>query len=132
MTEMFEKAARLKIRFPSARGEITVEDLWDLPLTSTTARLNLDSIAVELHKKLKSGDAVSFVNPDKKSNEIDQLRFDLIKHVIEVKIDEQRARADEVKKSAQKQKILHILSQKQDASLEGKSEEELKKMLEEL
>ena len=30
---MFEKAARLKLRFDTSKGLVTVEDLFDLPLT---------------------------------------------------------------------------------------------------
>ena len=43
---IFEQAARQKIRFESVLGLLCVEDLWDLPLTSLNSkRANLDDIA---------------------------------------------------------------------------------------
>ena len=35
---MFQKASRLKLRFDSPKGLLSVEDLWDLPLTSAGNR----------------------------------------------------------------------------------------------
>ena len=44
---MFEKASRMKLRFNTQRGVLSVEDLWDLPL------IQLDNIAIALNKKLQ-------------------------------------------------------------------------------
>ena len=50
---MFEQAARLKLRFAvGARVNLTVENLWDLPLTNVKGE-DLDHIAIELQEKLK-------------------------------------------------------------------------------
>lgn len=59
--EIFERAARLKLRFETKKGQLSAEDLWDLPLSSTTERTNLNSIAISLHQKLKDT-PISFVD----------------------------------------------------------------------
>jgi len=126
---MFEKATRLKIRFATSAGQLAVEDLWDLPLTSKT-KVNLDDIASNIHKNLKSGDDVSFVVTEKKSNPIEQLRFDIVKYIIDTKLAENAVSAAAKAKSEQKQKILEIISQKEDESLLSMPLEELKKLIE--
>lgn len=45
MTDIFEIASRRKYRFPSAIGELTVEQLWDLPLTDPKRGATLDNVA---------------------------------------------------------------------------------------
>ena len=44
---MFEKASRIKLRYSTNRGVLSVEDLWDLSLEQ------LDPIAINLSKRLK-------------------------------------------------------------------------------
>jgi hypothetical protein len=122
---MFEKAARLKLRFDTPGGALSAEDLWDLPLTSTRGRANLDDIARGLHKQLKSGDDVSFVIPEQKSDETIQLKFDLIKHVIDTRLVENRAALEAKDRAEKKQKILAIMADKQDEGLRNMSLEEL-------
>jgi hypothetical protein len=125
---MFEKAARLKLRFETCQGCLSAEDLWDLPLTSNRGRANLDEIAIALHGQLQRS-SVSFVNDDDKPNELIQLRFDVVKHVIDVRKAENKAAADAHAKAEQKQKLLGILARKQDEELEGKTREELEAMI---
>lgn len=126
---MFEKAARIKLRFESNKGLLTAEDLFDLPLTSQSGRANLDDIAKALHKKLKSGDDVSFVLKDKKSDESVQLAFDIVIHVINIKM----AEADEARKQSEnrdrKQQLMAIIAQKESEQLAGMDLEELKKLV---
>lgn len=128
---MFEKASRLKLRFDTNRGGLCVEDLWDLPLTSTIAgKVNLDAIAVGLFKRLQNdGAPLSFVETETKTDEETKLKFDIVRHIIEVKKTDNKAALDAKTKADQKQKILGILADKQDESLRGKSLDELQTML---
>ena len=57
---LFEIASRNKLRVPTTKGDLTVEQLWDLPLKSANG-LSLDSIAIALNKQLESS-ATSFVD----------------------------------------------------------------------
>lgn len=127
---MFEKATRLKVRFESPKGLLSVEDLWDLPLTSGTGKANLDDIAKGLHRKLKEDDDVSFVLKDKKSDKVEQLKFDIVKHIIDVRLAEFEAMEAHRANVKKKQRILEIIATKEDESLKGQSLEELKKMVE--
>ena len=126
---MFEKSSRAKLRFETSKGQLTVEDLWDLPLTGTAGKINLDDIAIALNKQLKSSDDVSFVNQDKKSDATIQLKFDVVKHIIEVRIAENDARSAARANEDQKQVILALIAKKQNENLESLSLEELQKMV---
>jgi hypothetical protein len=126
----FEKASRLKLRFDTMRGALSVEDLWDLPLTSRGKGVtNLDDLARALHKQLKSGDDISFVVPERKSDETVQLKFDIVKHVIDVRIAEAKIVSEEKERAEKKQRILAIIADKQDEGLRNMPIEELQKAL---
>jgi len=131
---MFEIASRLKLRFESPKGQITAEDLWDLPLSSTVAaKPNLDDIAKGLHRQLKAtNEEVSFVTPAAKPSDDLQTKFDIVKHIIGIKIAERDAniRATEIR--AQKQKILAAMAGQKDALITNATMSELEAMLEKL
>lgn len=126
---MFEKATRMRLRFETSAGFIDTEDLWQLPLTSNRGKVNLDDIAKDLHKKLKNDDEVSFVYKDKKLESLDQLRFDIVKHIIDVKIAEREAEADAAARKEKKQRVLALIAEKQDENLRGMSLEQLTAMV---
>lgn len=130
---MFVKASRLKLRFDSPTGKLSVEDLWDLPLTSNTGKANIDDIAKALSRTLKSSDSEeSFVLKTKPSDNINQLKFDIIKHVITTRLAENEEAAKALENKAKKQQIMQILSNKQNSALESMSAEDLQKMLDSL
>ena len=122
---MFEKASRMKLRFNTQRGVLSVEDLWDLPL------IQLDNIAIALNKKLQESKTESFIKTRTKDTTELELKFNIAKHIIDVKLQEQEDRLLESEKKAKRQKILDLMAKKQDAELEGKSLEELAKELDE-
>lgn len=125
---IFEQAARLKLRYDTDRGRISVEDLWELPLTSKTAgRLNLDQIAVELYQKIEAQPTTSFVKAAKKDEEL-QLRFDIVKHIIDVKQAEAEAKVSDNKKQAEREKFDRLIEQAENNELAGKTPAELKAM----
>ena len=130
---MFEKASRLKLRFSSPKGLISVEDLWDLPLTSSTGRANLDDIAKGLYGETNSSNNVSFVTPDNSTaSEELRLKFDLVKYVIGVRLAENEAAKTAKNRSERKQQLMAILHDKENETLRNSSVEEIRKMLETL
>lgn len=126
---MFEKASRLRLRFASPLGLLAIEDLWQLPLISTAGKANLDDIARALHIKLKGAESVSFVEPSTGTNEIDQLKFDVVKHVIDVKLAENALAAQARAKREMKQRMLEIIERKEGDALSALSIDELRQKL---
>lgn len=123
--EMFIKASREKMRFPY-KGLATVEDLWDLPVTE------LDKIYKSLNAKAKQAQEESLL--EVKSSEDEELtaQIEIVKYIVSVKLEEKKSAEMAKDRKEQKQKIMSILASKQDEALQGKSIEELEKMLDEL
>lgn len=129
---MFDQATRLKLRFNTPQGLISTEDLWDLPLTSTTNRANLDTIAVGLYAELNSNRNISFVNNASAGDVNLQLKFDIVKHIIDVRQAENAATAEARVRKGKKQQLLALIDQKENEQLAGKSLDDLRKMAEEM
>ena len=130
---LFEAASRAKFRFESSKGWLTVEDLWDLRLSSNTAGSSLDTIAQGLDRQLKaSGDTVSFVNPSTAENSELQIKLELVKHIIGVRIAERNARSSAAARREAKQNLMAILEEKKQGDLRGKSTDELQAMIDAL
>lgn len=124
---MFDKATRLKLRFDTDRGGLSVEDLWDLPLTG---RVSLDELAIRLNKQIRESVATtSFVSPSEPDDGILQLKFDIVKHILDVRVKERDDAKNERERATKKQKLLEVLARKKDAELEGKTAEELEAMI---
>jgi hypothetical protein len=125
---MFEQVIRLKLRFESAQGLITAEDLWDLPLTSER-KANLNDIAIGLSRKLKDSENESFVVKATPKNEELQLKFDAVKHIIAVRLAEAEHAKQLKENREKKERILGIIEKKQNEQLEGATLEELQGMV---
>lgn len=123
---MFDKATKLKLRWESAKGNLTTEDLWDLPLTG---QISLDSLAKAVNRKLKESEEESFVETRSKADATLDLKLDILKHIIAVKKEEREAILQAKENAVAREKILRALAEKQDESLKGKSEKELEEML---
>lgn len=127
---MFEKASRLKLRFGTAAGQLSAEDLWDLPLSGRG--VNLDDIARDLHKKLQGSENISFVKSPATKESFDQLKFDIVKHVIDVRLaEDDKAETARINQGKKKQ-LLEVLARKESAAVEALSADEIRKMIESL
>ena len=126
---LFEIASRKAFRFPSARGELTVEQLWDLPLQSRS-NFDLDSLARSVNTALKAVTEESFVattsNPAKAELE---MKLELVKHIIAVKIAENKAISERAAKADKRKKLIAALAQKEEDALGGMTKEQIEKEL---
>ena len=135
MSNVFEIAAKNKYRFKTQSGNLTVEDLFDLPIKSDTNKLNLYSIAKSLAKGLGETDnelLSSIFNESVKVNTDTKNMFDIVQRVVEIKREENEKRATKAKNKADKERLLEILAKKQDQSLESLTEEQILAKLKEL
>ena len=129
----FETVIRNRVRFETPKGLLTVEDLFDLPLTSTTGKANLDDIAKALFVKVRDGSGiVSFVEDVPAEKSADAMRLDVVKYVIAVRKGDNRKALDAVERKAKRERIMAFIAERKDAEMKGKSLEELDAMLKEL
>ena len=122
---IFEAASKNKYRYPY-KGMITTEDLWDL----TPAQL--DIVYKALNKGVSEAQVSSLMH---KVTEVDAellKKIEIVKYIFNAKEAEAEARKNDAAKHAKKQRILDILAQKQEDALQNMSEDDLKKMLDEL
>lgn len=124
MSKLFEVAARKKYRFPF-RGQVSTEDLWDLSITS------LDSVFKTLNKEKKQNEEESLLSVKSEADKEVENKIEIVKYIVAVKQAEIAERAASKEKAQRNQKIAAIIERKKDEELEGKSIEDLMKLLEE-
>lgn len=127
---MIEKGLRNKLRFDSVKGLLTIEDLYDLPLLNGVVCLN--NIANSIYKELQQEGKMNFVTEKSVDNELLELKFDIVKHVIEVKKSELSVAKEEASKHQKRQELLAALADIQKDEIKSKSKEDILKELEEL
>lgn len=128
--DTYKFAAQTRLRFPSVRGDLTVEQLFQLPLKSQTG-FDLDSVAKSINTQLKGVSEESFVedtssNPQKNSLTV---ALDVVKDVIKTKQDENRAVVLKSQKAAERKKLLDAIGAKKDEVLTKASLKELEEKL---
>lgn len=121
-TNIFEYATRNKVRFPF-KGTISVEDLWDLSLSS------LDSIYKTLNKQVKQSEEESLLSTKTSVDTELEVQIAIVKYIVSVKLNEKKASEQAQANRIQKQKIMSIIAAKEDEVLQNSSIEDLKKML---
>lgn len=125
MSDMFEKAVKGKYRFPY-KGQIAVEDLYDLPLGS------LDTVFKTLNAEVKKTDEESLLQTKSEKDDILSTKIEIVKYIFNEKLEEKKNRQEAVERKEKKQKIMQVIATKQDEALRNASVEDLQKMLGEL
>ena len=132
MDNLFLQATREKFRFESSKGDLSVEQLWDLPLTSRTG-FDLDTVAKAVNSDLKGANEESFVNTTN-NPAVSRLqnKLEVVKAIIEIKLAEAEAAKKRAEKAAERQRLMGVLHSKKDQELQGLSVEEIEKRLAQL
>lgn len=131
-TNALVTALREHYRFPSCRGELVLEQLWDMPLTSTRG-FSLDDTARELAKDIREKGEESFVRTTaNRGVALLKNKLEIVKYVIEVKISENEAQRAKLEKQEKRAKLLDALRSKEDQEISASSKEDLLRQLAEL
>jgi len=109
---IFERASRLKLRFASVRGNLSVEDLWDL------SEKQLNSIYTNLAAESRNSEIESLIEPSPEDAAM-SLRKDIVRHVFSTKKAEREARAAKAQVREEFQHLLELRARKADEALEG-------------
>lgn len=112
---IFETASRKPLRFKTnQRANLTVEDLWRLPLTK------LQEAGQDIFQRLAKAEAGNFLDSRKVPNLTDTLMLDVVKHIIKVRQDENVTKAEA--------KVIATRNDMIDRLVEDKEGEEMKKL----
>lgn len=122
MSDLFKIATKKKYRF-SYKGQITVEDLWDLSVEE------LDKIYKNLKSLQKNASEESLLQTVTKEDKELNNKIEIIKTIVTDKLAAKDRAMKAASQRAQNQRILEIMADKQDAALKEKSIEELQNML---
>lgn len=128
-TNLFLIASKRKFRFASAKGDLTVEQLWDLPLSAKSG-FDLNSVAISVNNELKGLVQESFVetrsNP--RRTDLEQM-LEVVKTVISVKQEENRLATERAAQVTMRNKIRQAIESKKDQKLQEASLEDLEAQL---
>lgn len=122
MSDLFKVATKKKYRF-SYKGQVTVEDLWDLSVEE------LDKIYKNLKSLQKNASEESLLQTVTKEDKELNNKIEIIKTIVTDKLAAKDRATKAASQRAQNQRILEIMADKQDAALKEKSIEELQNML---
>ena len=124
---IFEQATRMKLRFQTTLGLLSVEELWGLELGT------LDHLYRELDEEHEKYSRKTLAK-DKENSEKEELelKISLIKHIYKVKEEDIERRAEKAKNVRLRNRLLELKFDKQDEKYKEMTEEELDKELEKL
>lgn len=120
---MYKEALQKKLRFKTNKGMIATEDLFDLSLQ------NLSTLAIMLNKKISEAPKKSFIEELSAEENDDELRFSIVKDVINIKLKARKDNINRAQIDARNKRIAELIAKKEDEALENKSIEELRAMI---
>lgn len=132
MSNLFEYATRNKIRFSSIKGELSVEQLWDVPLRSKDG-FDLDAIAKTANKAWKSLTEESFVETKRTVQQSKaETALEIVKYVIDTKLEEEAKAVQRAKNRDEREYLLKVLAEKQLSKLSDMSVADIEKRIKNL
>lgn len=128
MEDIFEKAAELKVRFDTTKGQLATEDLYDYPVDT------LDSMAQAVNKQLRQESEESFIpsKAKKRTTTLLELKLEILKAVIKHKLAKEEARKLRSERRAELDMLQGLLQDKKVEGMKAMSLEDIQKKIAEL
>lgn len=129
---IFEVATRDQYRFPTAKGLLSTEELWGLPLTSEAGKVNLNDIYADLFAQIEAqGKAAghSLEAPAPKGDQTLGVKVDIVKHIYNVRKAENKAKLDKAARAESRRIIEDTIRAKKADQIASTSLEDLEKQL---
>jgi hypothetical protein len=121
---IFEQASRLQLTFDSSQGMLGTEHLWQLPLD------NLNRLAKGVNKQLKAEEEEDFLPSAANAKKLGvakllQLKLDILKHVIGVRVEEADVAAKRAARKAELAQLKDLAASKATEKLASQSLEDI-------
>lgn len=128
--DIFQQAAKQKLRFSTRLGPLSVEQVYDLPLTTRSGNgFDLDQLAQAVDSDLKASSVQSFVKKTTDRNKQDQLRMDIVLFIIQEKVEAQEAATKRAATAAERAKLIDALAQAEEKELGTLSQADIRAKL---
>ena len=122
---LFELATRKKFRY-IFKGVITTEDLWDLSVQ------DLNTIFKALKAEERQAEEESLLAEPTPEDEIRKDKIEIIRRIADIKLEDAHNATRQKEMAEQRERLMSIIAEKQDQDLRNKSQEELRKMLDQM
>ena len=132
MSDLFKKATKQNVVYPTTKGVLTLNDLWNIPLESKSpTAVTLDSILVSLDTELRKEKAsTSFINKSSTSTaSVKQLAFDVAHEILVERLEDKKANETRLAENQRKARIKELIVEKKEDNLKNLSLEELEKLV---
>lgn len=123
--DLFIRASRIKLRFPTNRGELSAEDLWDLNLEQLDAHWAAASDQLE---KQGRRSLITETRETKAQKEM-ALRVQILEVIVNTKLAERDAAKTRAANQAKRAELLRQLDDREQKKMEGLSEEDIRAQL---
>lgn len=124
--ELFAKVTQKGLTFKTVKGTVSVQDLWQMPLTSKNG-FDLDTVSREVLRKVRETQEDSLVSQVKTDTD-EGLRLDVLKYIIEFKQGEIQRKEEAKVAESHNSRIDELIQRKKEEQLASMSIEELEKL----
>ncbi len=132
MEDLALRAIREKWRFESKKGLLTAEEVCDLPLSGSKDGVDLNAIAVTIDEQITVKSTKNFVDDIKATDSLLTAKLEFVKHIIKLRKEENEKKEKAKAKRVELARLREIAVRKSDQALEGKSLEEIEKLIQTL